>query len=70
MGPNLMRSANRNHVMEVAQRTVAEQLREPRNRELLADLPKGDPRRVRRPEGPPSEWPDWREVLPYPAVPG
>jgi NTE family protein len=63
MGPNLMRSANRNRVIEVARRTVAQQLRDPRNREMLADLPKGDPQRIRRPDGPPSEWPDWRDQL-------
>ena len=66
MGPNLMRSANRNRVIEVARHTVAEQLRESRHRELLAELPKGDPLRMRRPAGPPSEWPDWRERLPRP----
>ena len=68
MGPNLMRSANRNRVIEVARRTVAEQLRDPQNRELLAGLPKGDPRRIRRPEGPPSEWPDWRDQFQRPPV--
>ncbi len=51
-------------MIEVARRTVAAQLAEPRNRELLADLPPGDPRKIHRPEGPPSEWPDWRELLP------
>jgi NTE family protein len=70
MGPNLMRTGNRNHVIEVARRTVAEQLREPRNRELLAALPEGDPRKIRRPEGPPSEWPDWRELPPRPTTVG
>ena len=70
MGPNLMSTANRNRVIEVARRTVAEQLRDPRNRELLAELPKGDPRRVRRPEGPPSEWPDWRDQFQRPPVAG
>jgi NTE family protein len=64
MGPNLMSPRRRNHVIEVARRTVASQLTEPRNRELLADLPAGDPLKVRRPEGPPSEWPDWRELVP------
>jgi NTE family protein len=64
MGPNLMRTTNRNRVIEVARRTVAKQLAEPEHRELLADLPAGDPRKVRRPAGPPSEWPDWRELLP------
>jgi NTE family protein len=69
MGPNLMSPRNRNRVIEVAQRTVAEQLHEPANRELLADLPPGDERRVRRPQGPPSEWPDWRETLPWATKP-
>ena len=64
MGPNLMSPRRRNEVIEVARRTVAAQLDEPRNRELLADLPPGDPRKIHRPEGPPSEWPDWRELLP------
>jgi NTE family protein len=70
MGPNLMRSGNRNRVIDVARRTVAEQLRDPRNRELLADLPQGDPLRISRPDGPPSEWPDWRERSPWPPVAG
>jgi NTE family protein len=60
MGPNLMSTRNRNRVIEVARRTVAEQLAEPPNRDLLADLPAGDPRAIHRPEGAPSEWPDWR----------
>jgi len=63
MGPNLMSPRRRNQVIEVARRTVTEQLDEPANRELLADLPPGDPRKLRRPDGPPSEWPDWRELL-------
>jgi NTE family protein len=62
MGPNLMSRRNRNPVIATAQRTVGEQLRRPENRELLADLPPGDERRVRRPEGPPSEWPDLDEI--------
>ena len=70
MGPNLMRSTNRNRVIELARRTVAGQLREPRHRELLADLPQGDPLRIRRPEGPPSEWPDWRDQLRRPSAAG
>jgi NTE family protein len=64
MGPNLMSPRRRNLVIEVARRTVASQLAEPRNRELLAGLPRGDPRKVHRPEGPPSQWPDWRQLLP------
>jgi NTE family protein len=67
MGPNLMRTGNRNHVIEVARRTVAEQLRDPEIREQLSDLPPGDPPRVRRPEGPPSEWPELLE-LPRPGA--
>jgi NTE family protein len=57
MGPNLMSRRNRNPVIETAIRTVAEQLREPGNRELLDDLPRGNPYKVRRPDGPPSTWP-------------
>jgi NTE family protein len=62
MGPNLMRSGNRNKVIEVARRTVARQLAEPHNRELLAALPPGPPEKVRRPTGPPSEWPRLAEL--------
>jgi NTE family protein len=57
MGPNLMSRRNRNPVIETAIRTVGAQLNEPGNRELLADLPQGDPYKVRRPDGPPSTWP-------------
>jgi NTE family protein len=64
MGPNLMSPRRRNQVIEVARRTVAEQLDEPRNRKLLAGLPAGDPRKVHRPEGPPSEWPGLEELQP------
>ncbi|MGH2950560.1 MAG: patatin-like phospholipase family protein, partial [Solirubrobacterales bacterium] len=62
MGPNLMSRKNRNPVIATARRTVAEQLRDPANRELLDSLPPGDERRVRRPEGPPSTWPDLDEI--------
>jgi NTE family protein len=65
MGPNLMSPRNRNHVIETARRTVADQLREPAIRDLLSALPAGRPEKVRRPPGPPSEWPDWRELLPW-----
>jgi hypothetical protein len=64
MGPNLMSPRRRNQVIEVARRTVAAQLDEPRNRELLSALPQGRPEKTRRPAGPPSEWPDWRELVP------
>jgi NTE family protein len=62
MGPNLMSRRNRNPVIRTARRTVAEQLDRPENREVLSGLPPGDERRVRRPEGPPSEWPDLDEI--------
>jgi NTE family protein len=57
MGGNLMSGRRRHEVIELATRTVAAQLREPENRERLAALPPGDPDRVRRPQGPPSNWP-------------
>ena len=62
MGPNLMRTGNRNDVIEVARHTVARQLAEPGTRELLASLPPGDPEKVRRPDGPSSEWPQLLEL--------
>jgi NTE family protein len=62
MGPNLMRRGNRNKVIDVARRTVARQLADPRNRELLDGLPAGAPEKVRRPAGPPSEWPPLAEL--------
>jgi NTE family protein len=57
MGGNLMNGRRRHEVIELATRTVREQLREPRVRELLAALPRGAADRVRRPDGPPSTWP-------------
>jgi NTE family protein len=57
MGANLMSRRNRNPVIDTAIRTVGAQLSEPGNRELLADLPAGNPYKVRRPDGPPSTWP-------------
>jgi NTE family protein len=62
MGPNLMRAGNRNEVIEVARHTVARQLAEPGNRELLASLPAGRPEKVHRPGGPPSQWPPLAEL--------
>lgn len=58
MGRNLMGRRRRQQVIETAVRTVAEQLRAPAARERLAGLPPGEPHRLRRPEGPPSEWPE------------
>jgi NTE family protein len=62
MGPNLMSSKDRNPVIATARHTVAEQLVRSRIRDLLADLPAGDPRRVRRPPGPPQQWPHLDEI--------
>ena len=57
MGRNLMSGRRRHELIELATRTVAEQLRAAGPAELLADLPAGAPERVGRPAGPPSEWP-------------
>jgi NTE family protein len=58
MGPNLMSRARRHHVIETAIGTVGEQLAEPEVAELLSVLPPGEPHKLRRPDGPPSSWPD------------
>jgi NTE family protein len=57
MGGNLMRASRRNEVIELAVRTVRARLKERDLRDALANLPPGDPARVRRPDGPPSTWP-------------
>ncbi|MGH2782010.1 MAG: patatin-like phospholipase family protein [Thermoleophilaceae bacterium] len=57
MGRNLMSAGRRQQVIETAERTVLEQLRRPEARALLADLPRAEPHKVRRPDGPPSSWP-------------
>jgi NTE family protein len=57
MGGNLMSSRRRHEVIELAVQTVADQLRKANVRELLADLPPGDPDRIRRPTGAPTGWP-------------
>jgi NTE family protein len=62
MGTNLMSSKRRNEVIAVATRTVAEQLRTPEARELLAGLPKGAPEKVHRPDERPSRWPKLRDL--------
>lgn len=62
MGRNLMRRSRRNEVIAVAKRTVAEQLRLPQHRQLLAELPAGRTEKVHRPAGPPSEWPPLAEL--------
>lgn len=57
MGPNLMSTRGRNRVIQTAIETVGRQLRAPGVRELLRDLPSGEPHKVARPEGPPESWP-------------
>ena len=57
MGPNLMATRGRNRVIQTAIDTVGRQLREPGVRELLRDLPAGEPHKVARPDGPPETWP-------------
>jgi NTE family protein len=57
MGANLMATRNRNGVISKAIETVGRQLREPGVRELLRDLPEGQPHKLERPAGPPDTWP-------------
>jgi hypothetical protein len=57
MGRNLMSPDRRDDVILTAERTVTEQLRTAGVRELLDGLPKGEPHKLRRPAGSPSEWP-------------
>jgi NTE family protein len=63
MGRNWMRAERRQQVIETAQRTVAEQLREPAARELLESLPPGEPHKIEQPDGPPSDWPELRPAV-------
>ena len=58
IGPNLMSRRRRGQVIETATRTVRSQLQASGVAERLAGLPAGEPHRIRRPDGPPSEWPD------------
>jgi NTE family protein len=60
MGRNWMSAERRQHVIETAEVTVAEQLRRPEIRALLEGLPKGEPHKISRPPGPPSSWPEMR----------
>lgn len=60
MGTNLMSSRRRRDVVKTAVQTMTEHLRESPAGAQLAGLPAGNPRLVRRPEGPPSTWPDFR----------
>jgi NTE family protein len=60
MGGNLMSSRRRHAVTEMAVRPVTEHLRAAPDGARLAGLPAGDPPLVRRPDGRPSTWPDFR----------
>lgn len=65
MGGNLMSRERRHEVIETAVRTVTEHLRETPLGERLARLPAApDEIFIRRPSGPPSTWPDFREEAP------
>ncbi len=57
MGANLMATRNRNRVIQTAIDTVSRQLRKPGVKELLRDLPAGEPHKLARPDGPPESWP-------------
>jgi hypothetical protein len=60
MGRNWMSAERRQHVIETAERTVADQLRHPASRGRLAGLPTGEAHKISRPPGPPSGWPVMR----------
>jgi NTE family protein len=63
MGGNLMSRVRRHEVIETAVRTVTAHLRETPLGTQLAQLPAAaDERLIRRPEGPPSSWPDFHEA--------
>ena len=62
MGRNLMSTRNRNDVIEVARRTVAAQLARARRPPSCSRTSAGRPEKVRRPDGPPSEWPQLLEL--------
>ena len=57
MGRNWMSTERRQDVIEMAEQTVAEQLRDPEIRARLAGLPRGEAHKISRPQGPPSSWP-------------
>src|SRR5204862_1186114 len=57
MGRNLMRRKGRHDVIEVARRTVGEQLRDSGRAELVTALPQGEPHKVAKPDGEPGSWP-------------
>jgi NTE family protein len=57
MGRNWMSASRRHEVIELASRTVAEQLQAPELQDALGRLPRGEAHKVARPPGPPSSWP-------------
>ena len=57
MGRNLMSGRRRHETIETAARTVAQQLHRPDVARKLTGLPKGEPHKLHRPPGSPSEWP-------------
>jgi NTE family protein len=63
MGHNLMSGARRQQVIETAVDTVRQLLQRPETQALLRDLPQGESHKVRRPQGPPSSWPDLRPAV-------
>jgi NTE family protein len=62
MGPNLMSASRQNEVIALAERTVAEQVNQPHNGQLLDGLPKGSPDKIYRPDERPSRWPKLRDL--------
>ncbi len=62
MGTNLMSGRRRNEVIELATRTVAEQLRAPEVAPLLEGLPRAAPEKIHRPDERPARWPKLREL--------
>jgi NTE family protein len=57
MGRNWMSGRRRHEVIETAISTVGEQLQAPEVRDLLSDLPQGEPHKIAKPPGHPSTWP-------------
>jgi NTE family protein len=62
MGPNPMNGRRRRAVMAAARRTMAARLRDGDVGDRLRALPAGESVLVRRPEDPPSSWPDFYEA--------
>jgi NTE family protein len=60
MGHNWMSAERRQDVIDMAEETVAKQLKDPAIGKLLRGLPAGEPHKISRPSGPPSSWPELR----------